>query len=64
MTYLFQLCGTVHPGMAIDHDAVLHIRDLVSQIVSEVGFRTGFGEILAAEMLRIPDSGAEIGERR
>ncbi|XGW05454.1 hypothetical protein V3C99_016090 [Haemonchus contortus] len=33
---IYQLCGTVHPGMAIDHDAVLHIRDLVSQIVTEI----------------------------
>nr|CDJ89086.1 Pleckstrin homology and Ras guanine nucleotide exchange factor and Guanine-nucleotide dissociation stimulator CDC25 domain containing protein [Haemonchus contortus] len=33
---IYQLCGTVHPGMAIDHDAVLHIRDLVCQIVTEI----------------------------
>ncbi|KHJ93277.1 RasGEF domain protein [Oesophagostomum dentatum] len=33
---IYQLCGTVHPGMAIDHDAVLHIKDLVSQIVNEI----------------------------
>ncbi|KAJ1348700.1 hypothetical protein KIN20_004057 [Parelaphostrongylus tenuis] len=33
---IYQLCGTVHPGMAIDHDAVLHIRDLINQIVVEI----------------------------
>ncbi|ETN83709.1 hypothetical protein NECAME_07251, partial [Necator americanus] len=35
-TTLLQLCGTVHPGMAIDHDAVLHIKDLITQIVNEI----------------------------
>ncbi|KJH49616.1 RasGEF domain protein [Dictyocaulus viviparus] len=33
---IYQLCGTVHPGMAIDHDAVLHIRDLINQIINEI----------------------------
>uniref|UniRef100_A0A1I7XI75 DH domain-containing protein n=1 Tax=Heterorhabditis bacteriophora TaxID=37862 RepID=A0A1I7XI75_HETBA len=30
------MCGSVHPGMAIERDAVLHIKDLISQIVLEV----------------------------
>uniref|UniRef100_A0A0K0CYQ2 DH domain-containing protein n=1 Tax=Angiostrongylus cantonensis TaxID=6313 RepID=A0A0K0CYQ2_ANGCA len=33
---IYQLCGAVHPGMAIDHDAVLHIKDLINQVVIEI----------------------------
>ncbi|CAI4223522.1 unnamed protein product [Auanema sp. JU1783] len=33
---IYQICGQVHPGMAIDHDAVLHVKNTIIRILAEI----------------------------